>query len=855
MGKYTLSGDNKILIRYEGEEKIVNIPECIMQIGEHAFENCIQLEEIVIPSNIKNIKEFAFSGCKNLKRVKLHDDISFENNVFYDCPSLLHDIVCNHKLIRVPMSYVWEYVVAKDIDTIVGGAFQGCNEITNVSVYPELKAIGNIKFDELISFQIGYNVAIVKKNKKYGAVSLDGEETVSTIYDELSDFEDGFALAKYNKSRLLGNPHINVEERLFSTSGQVLVRTDHGNILLPKEYDWGTNFINNLSIVVKNEKIGVIDINGNLIVPIGKYVYISFIYNDLITVSEDSFEIEEYIDNQGIKQKKKETCYIKWGIIDSTGKEIIPCKYSGGFNKILSFGTWSNDFIEVLHGNIQYDGYLEDAKVGVYSISRIKDRIEHVELIVPIAYDEVSALSIDEHQKPPFVIAKKGRYNDIFDLRGRLLLSFDNKNDSIVESSYYGKTICLQLHTRTYYITEKGVYFELKGCGLFKEENGELYLLGLQYSQKFSSCLKRTYSIESLDYLDGMIVERDYLSYRFYELGEDSLGVCCNTLWGIADKKGCLIVPIQYHSVCYGNEDGFIVSKMNDAGELKYGTINSKNQILLPISYNYIGVFKNFFVYSNNAIIKNAKEANKYECTTFNSDSLFGIMDSAFNLISLPNYSAIVDASETCIKVCKDNKYGILNKEGNMIIDFDEYDYVEIFDENYIKVAKGEIKKSQFVNRNKTYSKWGVIDPKGEDIVLCMYSSLSIISVNNEYYILACFKIIADDMYDEYDIITGVYDDWEKENYYYLKENENDPKFGQWKIMDKDGMDITEDVEGFEEDAKNALMAHLNIINSSSDDRDDRHTNFSKYGGYNDWDDDSIDEAFDSDPELTWNVD
>lgn len=84
------------------------------------------------------------------------------------------------------------------------------------------------------------------------------------------------------------------------------------------------------------------------------------------------------------------------------------------------------------------------------------------------------------------LLQKKGRYNDIFDLRGRLLLSFDNKNDSIVESSYYGKTICLQLHTRTYYITEKGVYFELKGCGLFKEENGELYLLGLQYSQSLA---------------------------------------------------------------------------------------------------------------------------------------------------------------------------------------------------------------------------------------------------------------------------------------------------------------------------------------------------------------------------------
>ena len=92
------------------------------------------------------------------------------------------------------------------------------------------------------------------------------------------------------------------------------------------------------------------------------------------------------------------------------------------------------------------------------------------------------------------------------------------------------------------------------------------------------------------------------------------------------------------------------------------------------------------------------------------------------------------------------------------------------------------------------------------------------------------------------------------ENYYYMKKNENNPKFGSWHIMDREGMYITDFVEGFEEDAKDALMAHLNN-SSPDDDQEGRDISFSKYGGYNDWDDDSIDEAFDSDPELTWNVD
>ena len=42
---------------------------------------------------------------------------------------------------------------------------------------------------------------------------------------------------------------------------------------------------------------------------------------------------------------------------------------------------------------------------------------------------------------------------------------------------------------------------------------------------------------------------------------------------------------------------------------------------------------------------------------------------------------------------------------------------------------------------------------------------------------------------------------------------------------------------------------------SYDDDYYDDRPSYDKYGGYNDWDDDTIDSAFEGDPEATWNID
>lgn len=46
-----------------------------------------------------------------------------------------------------------------------------------------------------------------------------------------------------------------------------------------------------------------------------------------------------------------------------------------------------------------------------------------------------------------------------------------------------------------------------------------------------------------------------------------------------------------------------------------------------------------------------------------------------------------------------------------------------------------------------------------------------------------------------------------------------------------------------------------NYGNDENDDDDDYGNSYEKYNGYNDWSDDVIDDAFEGDPEATWNVD
>lgn len=60
--------ENGVLIKYSGEELIVSIPNCVVELSDLCFAG-IDMEEIIVPSTVEKISEVAFIETPNLKRI------------------------------------------------------------------------------------------------------------------------------------------------------------------------------------------------------------------------------------------------------------------------------------------------------------------------------------------------------------------------------------------------------------------------------------------------------------------------------------------------------------------------------------------------------------------------------------------------------------------------------------------------------------------------------------------------------------------------------------------------------------------------------------------------------------------
>lgn len=256
----------------------------------------------------------------------------------------------------------------------------------------------------------------------------------------------------------------------------------------------------------------------------------------------------------------------------------------------------------------------------------------------------------------------------------------------------------------------------------------------------------------------------------------------------------------------------------------KWGLLNNKGTILLPCIYDGIDTYDSY------SIIR--------------KDNLYGIASKEGVIITSCIYDKI-EIINSFIKAYQKEQFEVFNNNGIKIIRIGQFDYAEFGEGGLVVVAKGKKDNAYSTIRN-LYVDWGVIDFNGEDIAFCGYSA---VSIERGKFILACTKIPIDDICG--DCVNNSEDNM---NYYnWVKRSENNPNFGLWEIIDKEGNTIIDGIEGCEDDARMALDCYLN--NSESDNMVCYDNGHSKYGGYNSWDDDAINEAFEGDPELTWNVD
>ena len=151
---FKLSDDKKELIKYEGDNPTVVIPEGVESIKWRAFEENNSVKEVILPSTINKLYDKAFMKCEELEHVRFQVlPENFIGCAFCNCKNLNETIIHGDTLVRVPISTSGKYIIPKGIVNIGKGAFCDCANITELVITPGVKNIKELAFNGLLNLK------------------------------------------------------------------------------------------------------------------------------------------------------------------------------------------------------------------------------------------------------------------------------------------------------------------------------------------------------------------------------------------------------------------------------------------------------------------------------------------------------------------------------------------------------------------------------------------------------------------------------------------------------------------------------------------------------------------------------
>lgn len=171
-------------------------------------------------------------------------------------------------------------------------------------------------------YAVAYKETIVKGNNHHqrtflnncGIINLNGDIILEAKYRWIKLFTNSYAI-------VLGEKY-----GLFDLRTKMLKWYDDFNI----GYVWDVDDFGHAIFTTKRKNDvegdrGVLDING-ILVPPNKYDYIELLDNGLIKVAKEFCILKYRDDYHGCSTSTR--WYYKWGLLDKSGKEVVPCIYS-----------------------------------------------------------------------------------------------------------------------------------------------------------------------------------------------------------------------------------------------------------------------------------------------------------------------------------------------------------------------------------------------------------------------------------------------------------------------------------------------------------------------------------------------
>ncbi len=187
--------ENDVLVKYQGREKNIKIPNSIKKIGIGAFWNCTSLIAVEIPNGLEIIGGDAFYYCHNLKSLNIPKSVQIiGNDPFAACPLLtltnespnfiLNEGVLYNKekdtLIHYPINNSSKkFVIPDGVKYIGKHAFYNCINLKSITIPQSVLCIENNAFADCKNLTLtnrGSNFAledgVLYNNEKTQLISL-----------------------------------------------------------------------------------------------------------------------------------------------------------------------------------------------------------------------------------------------------------------------------------------------------------------------------------------------------------------------------------------------------------------------------------------------------------------------------------------------------------------------------------------------------------------------------------------------------------------------------------------------------------------------------------------------------------
>jgi hypothetical protein len=478
-----------------------------------------------------------------------------------------------------------------------------------------------------------------------------------------------------------------------------------GEILIPTLYDTIGYSYKGYTQVMNNNNWGLTDSTGTLIFPC-KYESIAMDGSDktpLIYIKENGKE--GYLNMKGeivvpiVYDKVEIYRYSNFFVIQVLKKKKWGLYTSDGEQQLLC----KYDELNLYH---DYNTYIGAALLKNEGKRGLASR--HGKLILPCIYDEI------DYRDREILIAKKGTKWGVMDTNGMEVLPF------IYSNAKYDD------HNHLIHVFYENKEKNIKGFGAVTKDG----LLTKKWYDKISVMYAAGYAqvtkngkIGIIDTLGNEILPCEYDWIESFnspekicvfkgkvEFNVETFETTYTGKYGFVNQDNEILIPLVYEEIKYASENSYKVKV-----DGKWGIITHSGEEKIPAKYDWIQE-KTYSQYYQ--AFKGEVDPHAY----FPKGSGFGYVDTLGNEITKFIYEGLQYANGGLIKVKIKDKWGVINDKDELIVPCKYDDIGGDFYEDMLRVFVGSIDFNNEYEYEEYNGLYGFVDKNGEEVIPCQFT-------------------------------------------------------------------------------------------------------------------------------------